>query len=625
MTRLLRHATLVLLGLSFATICHAAPRPNFVWIVSEDNSIHYQKQFFPGGIATPNIEKLAAEGILYQNAFSNSPVCSVARTTLGTSVYAPKLAAQLHRKLRPAAMPQGWKFFSAYLRDAGYYATNRSKTDYNAGGSKGAWDRSAGNATWKNRPIDKPFFHMESHPDSHEGRLHFRASQMKPKALTVNPKDVKLFPYFPDTKLFRYTHAYYLERQLVIDKIVGRVVKDLTDAGLLEDTFIFYFGDHGGVLPRSKGYLYESGLNVPLVVRVPKNFRHLVDAKVGSKSSGFVSFVDFGPTVLKLAGAEVPKHMDGRPFLGQDIEQAEVDARDETFGYADRFDERYELVRSLRKGRYKYIRNYQAFYPDSLQNNYRYRQLAYAQWRKMYRDGKLNDVQRQFFEPRAAEGLYDIETDPHEVKNLASDPKHAKTLVDLRTRLQKKIKGLPDLGFYPESFLVEKVLGAPIAYGKSHAAEIGTLVDTADLATLPFDQAKGKLSAALASDNAWVRYWALNACSVFGKKATSLAPTAKSLLADPELLVRLRAIEFLGIATGEDPRPALMAILKESKSPVVSCLTLNTVVFFKDGTPGYDFRLTSGDVTAKDSNVKRRLSYLKGKPAIIKGKKKRRK
>ena len=240
---------------------------------------------------------------------------------------------------------------------------------------------------------------------SHESSLHFKRNVYENEKTTNDPTSVELADYFPDTPLFRYTHARYLDRMQMIDGIVGRTVQKLKDDGLLEDTFVFYFGDHGGVLPRGKGYIYESGLHVPLVVRIPENFKHLVDANAGSRVKGFVSFIDFGPTAINLAGGKVPKLMDGQPFLGPGIDMTEVNARDEAYGYADRFDEKYDLVRSIRKGKYQYIRNFQPYLPDGLQNNYRYKMLAYTEWRDLFNAGKLTGVQRQFFEPQAGGSL----------------------------------------------------------------------------------------------------------------------------------------------------------------------------------------------------------------------------
>ena len=209
--------------------------------------------------------------------------------------------------------------FPAYLRQAGYYTTNKSKKDYNAVEGEGVWDKSSRRASWRNRPsTSTPFFHKESFPVSHESRLHFKRSVMQSEETETSPDDVALAPYHPDTPTFRYTYARYHDQMGQIDEIVGNMVSDLEEDGLLEDTFIFYFGDHGGVLPRSKGYVYESGLHVPLVVRIPDNWKHLVKFKRGSRTRAFVSFIDFGPTLLHLAGLDVPKQVDGRPFLGPD-------------------------------------------------------------------------------------------------------------------------------------------------------------------------------------------------------------------------------------------------------------------------------------------------------------------
>ena len=275
----------------------------------------------------------------------------------------------------------------------------------------------------------------------------------------TSPDDVVLQPYFPDTPIMRYTKARYYDRMGIIDGHVGRIVSQLKEDGLLENTFVFYFGDHGGVMPRSKGYAYESGMHVPLVVRIPENFKHLVDHKRGARTDGFVSFIDFEPTVLNLAGIAPHKELDGRAFLGEGTSAVDLATRDEVFGHADRFDEKFDMVRTYRKSSWKYIRNYQAYYADGLQNNYRYRQLAYDNWRDLYRVDRLNPVQRQFFERRPVEQLFNLATDPHEVDSHRRRPGPGQArLADGRRLLRDKMTSINDLSFYPENRMVTAAL-----------------------------------------------------------------------------------------------------------------------------------------------------------------------
>lgn len=602
------------LSLFQSLLLSGASRPNIVWLTSEDNSVHYVKLYDPTGAAMPNIEKLAKHGLVFDHAFSNAPVCSVARTTLLTGAYAPRIGTQYHRRSKMAPMPGEGRMYPWYLREAGYYTTNNSKTDYNVI-VKGGWDESSDKATWRNRKSGQPFFHVQNTTLTHESSLHFSAEEMATVKNKTASDAVTLFPYFPDTPTFRYTHARYLDNHKKVDDYFGKYIAMLKEDGVLDDTFIFYYGDHGGVMPRGKGYAYESGLHVPLVVYVPNNWKHLVDAELGTRMQGFVSFVDFAPTLLNLAGIDVPPHMDGVPFLGKGVDLEEVNKRDEAFGYADRFDEKYDLVRTLRKGRFTYMRNYQPFNFDGLWNQYRYRMLAYQEWLELYQAGKLNAVQRQFFEPRPAEALYDVEADPHEVNNLADDPAYAVVLGSMRERLSNRVKSLPDLSLFPESVLVAEAFDNPTAYGQANKARIAHLVDIADLSLLSFNKARPGIRKALNSSDPVARYWGLIVCGSFGEEARDFANKAKTLAAkDPDLLVRTRAAEFLGLIRAEDPAPVLQEALALSESEVEANLILNSVVLLQD-LKGYVFEIDPEIFPAEwrkeeRSNVNRRLGYL---------------
>jgi arylsulfatase A-like enzyme len=587
-----------------------AKKPNFVFLVSEDNSIHYLKHYGAKFGSMPNVEKMASEGVTFNHAFSNAPVCSVARSTLATGILAPRSGFQYHRKAELATLPEGVLPWSAILRDAGYFCANNRKLDYNFKyiGTK-PWDESSNKATWRNRPnTETPFFYMRSMGESHEGSLHFNQTLME-KETTITPVgEVELHPYHPDTSTFRFTHARYHDRMRVIDNLIGSEIKKLKDEGVLEDTFVFYFGDHGGVLPRSKGYAYETGLHVPLVVRIPKNFIHLVDHKNGSRTDGFVSFIDFGPTILHLAGINVPKFMDGSPFFGKGINRKALAKRDESFGYADRFDEKYDMVRSLRKGKWKYIRNYQGFYPDGLQNNYRYRMLAFKEWRELFKDGELNEEQQQFFSSRPAEQLFDLSKDPYEVNDLSKNPVFRKKLIEMRTKLSNRTKEVNDLSFYPESYMIDNALLDPISFGEKRSTEISRLVDVANLALLPFQKVENQLQELLSSGTEWEKYWACLVAAQFGHQAKSLHSLLPELMGDSNLMVQLRAVEAWSLISKKNPMPKLIEIANVSKSRIEVLLVLNSVTFFRDFC-GYTLDPSLFAITAPKGEYSRRLEY----------------
>ena len=601
------------IGLTLLLICGTLSssagekRPNFVWLISEDNSVHYSKMYFETGAEMPRIGELAKDGVIFNHAFSVAPVCSAARSMLATGCYGSRIGTQFHRPMKRVPLPADVKPIYTCMREAGYYTSNKTKTDYNfESKGKGSYWHSKKN--WRGRGKGQPFFHKQSFGVSHESALH-RANK--------GGTDEKIFvsPRHPDTPLFRQANKAYNQIIKKMDAQIGAVVDELKKDGLLEDTFIFYFGDHGGVLPGSKGYAYEVGLHVPLVVRIPENFSDLVDLKRDTRVNGFVSFVDFGATIMHLAGITPPTGIDGKPFMGPGISLEDLEKRDEAFGLADRFDEKWDLVRTLRKGKWKYMRSYQPFNFDGLQNNYRYKMASYREWRELYKAGKLNPVQSQFYTRRAPEALYDLEKDPYETVNLAKDPTHAETLKLMRTRLAERVKALPDLSMYPENHLINKAFGNPVQFGQEHKKEIAELVDVADLSLAPFEQAKSGIEAALTSENPWKRYWGLIVCSSFGKEASSFIDAAKKLAADDvNLLVRTRAAEFLALIGAQDPQPVIMDVLAKSTDGAEAALILNTVVLLRDGKPGYSFNITKKSINAKPTSpVSRRLEYLLGK------------
>lgn len=573
---------------SNTTLEKELPPPNIVWLVSEDNSMHYLKMFDDNGVATPNIEGLATQGLTYTRAFSNAAVCSAARSTIISGSYGPRLASHYHRRLEKVPMPDDIEMFPAYLKKAGYYTTNKSKEDYNIIKPSGVWDESSNKASWKNRAKDQPFFHVYNTGITHEGKLHFKKGVVQNKKTVTDTESFTVQPNHPDTELFKYTNAFYRDKIVQMDTQLGTVIQQLKDDGLYDNTFIFYYGDHGGVLPGSKGYLYETGLHVPMVVHIPEDYKHLAPQKQGSEVEGFISFVDLGPTVLNLAGIEVPKGMDGKPFLGKNVTSESVNDHDETFSYADRFDEKYDMVRSLRKGKYKYIRNYQPFNFDGLLNQYRYKQLAFQEWADLYEQGKLNDVQSSFYEVRSPEMLFDVENDPYETKNLAEDPEFKKVLLSLRKGLNNYMTDMPDLSFYPEHYLIKNAFDNPVKFGQEHKKEILNYLKIADLQLSEFEKVKGKLKKALTSNDPWERHWALIVCSTFGKESAELASTIKEIAkTDVEKINKIRALEYLGLTSNQNPLEDMASILNESTDVAEALLITNTMVLMTDGPNKY--------------------------------------
>ncbi len=590
------------------------PKPNIVWITSEDNSIHYMNLYAEGGAPTPHIASLAENGLLFTHAFSNAPVCSAARSALISGCYGPRIGSNYHRKIRIAPMPGNLEMFPAYLRRAGYYTTNNAKEDYNLIKGDSVWDESSNQASWKNRNNEQPFFHVYNIHTTHESRLHFSQEEMQHYQTMTDTASFEVMPVHPDTDLFRYTGAYYRDKIMQMDSIVGKVVNEIREAGLMDNTFIFYFGDHGGVLPGSKGYLYETGLHVPLVIHVPDRYKELVDLKAGSQPGGFVSFVDFAPSVLSLAGVEIPEEMDGKPFLGKDISSEELDDREVTFGYADRFDEKYDMVRSCRIGPYKYIRSYQPFNFDGLMNNYRYLQLAYRQWNELFRKGELDPVQSRFFKTRPAEMLFNVEEDPYETTDLSGDPGHAIVLEELRDSLRNWVTGMPDLSFYPEHYLVNRALDNPVAFGRDHLEDISRYVEIADLQLAGFHSAKEKILLALDAKDPWARYWALVVCCSYAEVDSDLVARVKEIAsADPEPVNRTRAAEYMGITGIAHPGTTMSRALYATTSPAEALLILNAIVLMHDGPRNYEIPVDPHLIpeTIRDhGEVRRRLKYL---------------
>lgn len=428
-----------------------ADRPNILWITCEDMGPHlgcYGDCY----AHTPNLDRFAAQGMRYESAFALFPVCAPSRSCLITGMYSSSIGS--HNMRSRITLPDHARTFTAHLRDAGYYCTNNSKTDYNFAVPDDAWDENSRRAHWRRRDNGQPFFSVFNFTATHESRI--RMEEEKHAALVAalppdavhDPADAPVPPYHPDTPEFRKDWARYYDTISEMDSMAGTLLRELEEDGLAEDTIVFFFSDHGAGMPRNKRWLWDSGLHVPLIVRVPEKWRNLAAAAPGTSTGRLVNFVDFAPSVLSLAGVPAPGNMQGRPFLGPEA----AAPRDAVHGTRDRMDERIDCMRSVRTARHLYIRNFMPHRPYAQQLAYMNLMPSIQAWRALDAEGKLSGAPALFMRRRKpVEELYDVAVDPHQVNNLAGDPALADVLHDMRNRLDAWILETRDLGLMPEA------------------------------------------------------------------------------------------------------------------------------------------------------------------------------
>lgn len=453
-------------------------QPNIVLLMVEDLSPRIGA--FGDDLArTPNIDRLAREGARYTHVFATAGACAPSRAALITGMNQVSITAQhmrttdyvwpdgSGRRGYEAAPPSFVKAFPELLRAAGYYTTNNSKTDYQVGSPFTVWDENGTQAHWKNRPEGMPFFAMYSLTATHESSLFpsdsierrfpgtgavLRAFESQRNALSfrTRPEDVVVPPYYPDTPTVRADIARQYDNVQLMDAWVGERMAELEREGVLDNTIVIWTTDHGDGLPRAKRSLYDSGLNVPMIIRFPDG------RGAGTVDTRLISFVDLAPTVLTLAGAERPAHLQGIDMLGQ---QGAAQAR--VYAARDRLDESPDLGRAVRTQDFKYIVNER---PDAmfyLPLSFRENLPMMAEMRKLAGEGRLSSLRAGYFAtPRPAEELYDLRLDPHEVRNLADDPAHAGVKAELSAALSTWRARVGDPGLIPEDQMIKAAWGA---------------------------------------------------------------------------------------------------------------------------------------------------------------------
>ena len=463
-------------------------RPNIVWLVAEDMS-PYLAAFGDHTVSTPNLNRLAEEGVRYTNVYSVSGVCAPSRFAIATGIYPTSAGAHNMRTqsgqtqmdelgLIPYEVvpPPTVRLMSEVLRRNGYFAINNSKTDYQMAHPVTAWDESSLRATWRTLiPDDKPFFAVFNFGITHESQIWSDAPKLPilryDELFKSNPDpryfdysqigEVGSFPnhvaedltvpiptYLPDTEVVSRDLRRMYSNIVEMDRQIGIVLDNLKEDGLLDNTIIFFYSDHGGPLPRQKRLLYDSGLHVPMIIRFPEKLA------AGTTDDQLISFVDLAPTMFSLAGIELPDYLEGQAFLGKLRAKT---PRQYVFAAADRLDTSYDMIRAVRDKRYKYLRN---FNPDQgyyLPVKYREQMATMQELLRLRDNGLLNLAQQQWFrESKPVEEIFDTWKDPHELNNLAQNPAYADKLVELRTQLEQWMEETEDKGFIPEAELIEQ-------------------------------------------------------------------------------------------------------------------------------------------------------------------------
>ena len=519
-------------------------QPNILWITCEDLSPILG--CYGDRVAnTPNIDLFAQNAVRFTNAYASAPICTPARSSLITGVYASSMGTHHLRGVVPKS--DKIKCFTEFLRERGYYCTNNVKEDYNFITPEEAWDESSDSAHWRNRKPEQPFFSVFNFMVTHQSQTRYGIEKLNEINSTldekdrINPDDVEIPPYYPDTPIVRNNIASLYTQVHIMDKKFQEIINQLEEDGLRENTIIFFYSDHGTGLPRGKGYLHDTGIKVPLIIEFPEKYKHYSPAKAGAFSDELVNFIDFPPTVLSLTGIDPPKYMQGNPFLGQ----YRKNSNDYVISIRDRRDEVLMFSRSIRTDKYHYIRNFLPHRPRMQRNFYSEITPIRQELRRLDNLGLLQSNEDWLMEDSVpVDELYDTETDPHELNNLAKEAEHLEIMELLKRNLFSWMVETKDLGLVPEYEMIEKSKGgAPYDTfsGNFDPKPILDLVDKIGRGKQHIDS----FNFALQSSNPVYRYWGATGLAALGQNAAESKELLQSTLNDPVPYVRFAASEAI--------------------------------------------------------------------------------
>jgi arylsulfatase A-like enzyme len=539
----------------------AADQPNMLWLTSEDNSISWVSCYGSKNCRTPTIDKLAEEGFRYTHCFDNAAVCAPTRSTWITGMYAISNGTQPMRS-RNNIPHDAIKYYPDLLRKAGYHTSNCSKTDYNIGGRPDGdcWDLMGVRNAWRQRKPGQPFFAVVNFGESHESRAHGDVENTR-----NDPARMELASYHPDLPTIRKNYAKYADAVENMDRRLEETLEALKEDGLYDDTIIMYCSDHGGVMPRSKRFLYSSGIHCPLVIRIPEKYKHLWPAeKPGMTVDRLVSFVDMPKTWLSLAGAEIPDTFQGTIFLGKDTEPEQ----EYHLSFRERADERCDSVRMIRDKQFAYYKNYMPYAPAGQYLAYLWRAQAAPAWEKHHREGKTDEITGRFFRPRVSEEFYDTVKDFDNVHNLIDDPKYQQKIAEMRQAMRAKQLELHDSGLLPESMRVRRAgeHGLTI-YEMVRDPKLYPLEAYLDAADAALERDKNNLPAfvkGMSDDDSGIRYWAVVGLHLLDKHAADAVNVLQKALKDEEHEIRIMAAwTLVKLGRNEEGLACLRSLLND--------------------------------------------------------------
>lgn len=552
-------------------------RPNILWLTAEDIGPNLGS-YGDVDAVTPALDRLAARGTRYTRAFSVAGVCAPSRSSLITGMYASSLGS--HHMRCTATLPAVVRPLPAYLRAAGYYCSNSAKEDYNFVTPADAWNESGRTAHWRKRAPGQPFFSVFNFLTTHESRLRFEDAAFAKLTAQVtagqrhDPARVAVPGWLPDTPVVRREWARYHDLISAMDHEVAALLRELEDDGLADDTIVFFLGDHGAGVPRAKQFIFEAGLQVPLIVHVPEKWRHLMPTKPGATVTQLVSLVDLPPSVLSLVGLSVPAHMQGAAFLGPKA----AAPRSHIHGIRDRMDERFDMNRTVRDGRYKYQRNYLPHLPHYPRLDYMDLLESAKEFRRLGAAHELKPGLAYFMADRKAlEELYDLQSDPDELRNLAAEPGQADTLRRLREVHFDWVRRTLDTGLIPEQMLRDFAAGSSeYAYARSGAYQLERCIATVRLlergaAAVP------DLRRALQDSYGPVRFWAATGLATLGRASSPAAGDLARQLPDEHAEVAIAAAEALCYLGQPAAALPLLERLLADERPVIRLAAANVV------------------------------------------------